>query len=164
MDTRKNQSLKVGMSLIGLGSNRFSVSRMRKQRLRTLLVVALVWCLMMLFLIVFPLTGYPQQMKLRKLEVQRKTAYAFEGDSLVVDELVMSDSAKIILTKQKTFIKANRIVVGHGCMIFGTGATGELGKDGKSFPAPKVMCKPSIPGEAGVHGKMVRMAKTSQFQ
>jgi len=73
---------------------------------------------------------------LSKLEIPAGTSYNLEADTMLVDELVLNDSSKLNLIKPKSYIKANRTVIGAGCFILGVGNEGELGKDGKSFPAP----------------------------
>ena len=106
-----------------------------------------------LLISIFPRLSFSQNVTQARLEIPAKTTYNLDSDTLVVEELILKDSAKINIGKPKSVIKANRIIIGSGCSVSGVGKEGELGKNGKSSPAPVSLCKPPAHGEAGVSGK-----------
>lgn len=106
-----------------------------------------------LILSILPRISFSQNVTLPKLEIPAGTTYNLDSDTLVVEELILKDSAKINITKAKCVIKANRITVGAGCSVLGVGKEGEAGKNGKSSPAPMGLCKPPAHGESGLSGK-----------
>ena len=77
-----------------------------------------------------------------------------ESDILVVDTLIMEDSSKIILNRNKAdnFIHAKVINTGNNCSIIGNGedgVDGEIGLGGYTAVGP---CKDGIPGRKGTAG------------
>jgi len=77
-----------------------------------------------------------------------------ESDILVVDTLIMEDSSKIILNRNKAdnFIHAKVINTGNNCWIIGNGENGvdgEIGLGGYTAVGP---CKDGIPGRKGTAG------------
>ena len=106
-----------------------------------------------LLISILPRISFSQQVTLAKLEIPANTSYNLEADTLVVEELILKDSAKINIAKSKSVIKANRVIVGSGCAVLGVGKEGESGKNGKSSPAPVGLCKPPAHGETGLSGK-----------
>src|SRR5579859_2376959 len=130
---------------------RQSIGYSFRQRNKILYAVAL-GCAIAIMSIV-PNITYSQKVEVGKLEIPAGTTYNLEADTLTVDELILKDSAKINLVKPKSYIKANRILIGAGCSILGVGKDGEAGKDGKSFPPPVGVCKPAVHGEPGGAGK-----------
>ena len=130
-----------------LKQNRFNL-RHRGKILYALAVSSIV-----LLVSILPHSTFSQRVQVSKLEIPGGAPYNLEADTIFVDELVLKDSCKINLIKPKTYIKANSTVIGAGCSILGVGKEGEMGKDGKSFPAPLGLCKAPAHGGAGGAGK-----------
>ncbi len=86
------------------------------------------------------------------LEVAKNKTIQIDRDSLILDELILKDSSKLVLTKPVNYIKAHRIVVGTGSQIIGIGLSGANGKNGKPAPTPTGLCKPGVNGESGNSG------------
>jgi hypothetical protein len=88
------------------------------------------YTLLSLFLLSFPVKS---QIRLDKLELSSKQVYTLEGsDILVVDTLVLKDSAQIVLNylKKDNIITAKVLIVGMGCSIIGNGTHGPDGRTG----------------------------------
>lgn len=77
-----------------------------------------------------------------------------ESDILVVDTLVMEDSSKIILNRDKAdnFIHAKVIDVGNNCTIIGNGRNGVDGEKGLGGYTAIGPCKDGIAGRKGTAG------------
>ena len=74
------------------------------------------------------------QVRLSKLVLKYKEVYELKGDILVVDTLILKDSAKIILNKLKSnnFIHAKTAIFYQGTKIEGKGVHGIPGRNGRS--------------------------------
>ena len=80
------------------------------------------------------------QIRLDKLEIKARQAYTIEeSDVLVVDTLIMRDSSRIVLNKEKSenIINVKVLIVNRGAQIIGNGANGEAGKGGAHGVGPK---------------------------
>ena len=77
-----------------------------------------------------------------------------QSDILVVDTLIMEDSSKIILNRNKAdnFIHAKVIKTGNNCMIIGNGKVGLDGEKGLGGYTAVGPCKDGIPGGRGTPG------------
>jgi len=139
----------TAMHRFGIEGLRIRYGFRQTDKIRYALLLGCVIALM----IISPNISYSQKKNLSKLEIPAGTTYNLEMDTLIVDELVLKDSAKINLIKPKSVIQANRVTVGVGCAILGVGKEGETGKDGKSPNAPLGLCKAPVHGEAGGSGK-----------
>jgi hypothetical protein len=91
--------------------------------------------------------------------VQTRQEYKLDRDTLVVDELVLDDSSRILLTKQVSVIRAKRILIGSGCAIIGQGEKGADGKNGRSFAEASGVCRAGLNGEPGKVGTKGRAGK-----
>lgn len=95
------------------------------------------------------------QIRMEKLVISSGESFEItESDILVVDTLIMEDSSKIILNRNKAdnFIHAKVIKTGNECMIIGNGKVGldgEIGLGGYTAVGP---CKDGIPGRRGTPG------------
>jgi hypothetical protein len=87
-----------------------------------------------------------------KLVIPKKGELKLDKDTLVVDELIIGDSAKIILTRPSCLIKARSIVFGTRVRIMGMGEKGVNGKNGRTAAQPDGVCKPGRNGEDGKPG------------
>jgi hypothetical protein len=84
------------------------------------------------------------------LEIPAKGVFQMPEDTLVLGELIMHDSSKIILSKSaKSYIKVRRMSVGQGCLIIGDGLAGATGKSGRAAANPVGLCKNGLEGEPG---------------
>ena len=109
--------------------------------------------LMSLFLLSICITASFAQTGMGVLEIPKNGIFSIPGDTLVIDELIMLDSSKIILSKSsRSYIKVRRMSVGQGCMIVGNGLPGIQGKNGKDAVHPMGLCKSGLAGEAGKPG------------
>lgn len=89
------------------------------------------------------------------LTVEGHEVYELQGtDILVVDTLVLLDSARIMLntSKKENFIHAKKIVVGKACSIDGKGKNGVPGTMGSSDLTPTGPCRDGTPGKPGTPG------------
>ncbi|MBX2913925.1 MAG: hypothetical protein KF856_01505 [Cyclobacteriaceae bacterium] len=96
------------------------------------------------------------QIRLDKLVIQRGQQFRIEGsDILVVDTLVMADSARIILNsaKSENYLHARIARIGNGCLIDGRGKRGEDGKAGVSGADQPTPCRQANPGQDGEYGQ-----------
>lgn len=90
-----------------------------------------------------------------KLEVKAGESFEITGtDILVVDTLVMQDSSRIILNREKAdnFIHAKVIRIGKGCMIMGKGDNGTDGASGYGGYTAEGPCKDGVAGRNGTAG------------
>lgn len=95
------------------------------------------------------------QIRLAKLVIESKQAYELKGtDILVVDTLVMKDSASIVLNKLKAdnFIHAKTAIFYRGAMIDGKGVHGIRGRNGRTGISPSTPCTDGSPGTTGSEG------------
>ena len=95
------------------------------------------------------------QIRLGILTVQRKEIYQIRGtDILVVDTLVLLDSARIMLnpSKRNNYIHAKKIVAGKGSVIDGKGPRGEDGKHGTNGSSSGGPCRDGSDGQPGTPG------------
>lgn len=84
------------------------------------------------------------QIRLDKLEIKAKQEYIIEGsDVLVVDTLIMRDSSRIILNREKreTIINAKVLIANKGAQIIGNGLAGENGKTGANGARQIAPCR-----------------------
>jgi hypothetical protein len=132
---------------------RFGMSTRYTIRHRNKILYAVITACAILLLTILPRITFSQKVVVGKLEIPAKATYNLESDTLIVEQLILSDSAKLVLTKSKHFIKANQVAIGAGCSVSGIGAPGESGPNGKPAPDPRGLCKPPVHGEAGVSGK-----------
>lgn len=95
------------------------------------------------------------QIREDKLVIGKNESFKlFKSDIIVVDTLILLDSAKIILNGDKAdnFIHAKIVHIGSGCQIIGKGAdgiNGQVGLPGYTAIGP---CKNGIPGRVGTPG------------
>lgn len=95
------------------------------------------------------------QIRLTKLTVEPHKVYELVGtDILVVDTLILRDSARIMLnsSRKKNFIHAKKMVVGKGCIIYGKGKNGVPGIMGNSGLTSGGPCRDGTSGEPGTPG------------
>lgn len=95
------------------------------------------------------------QIRLNVLTIESHEVYEIQGtDILVVDALILGDSARIMLntSKKGNFIHAKKIVVGKGCTIDGTGKNGIQGSHGAPGWSPGGPCRDGSSGLAGLPG------------
>jgi hypothetical protein len=107
-----------------------------------------------IFLIIFPFVAWTQ-IRLTKLVLRPKQVYELKGsDILVVDSLIMMDSSRLILNKNKpeNFIHARTIKFGKGCWIDGGGTPGLIGRDGRPGVSTQSPCTDGGPGRPGTEG------------
>lgn len=106
------------------------------------------------FLIFCPTIAWGQ-IRFTKLVLKPKEIYEIkESDILVVDELIMMDSSKIILNKLKpdNFIHAKSATFGKGCVIDGVGIPGLKGRNGRTGLSIVSPCTDGGPGTVGTEG------------
>src|SRR5437868_3190312 len=87
----------IAMHGFGLEGLRIRYGFKHEHKIRYAVLMGCVLALM----VFLPRIGYSQKKNLGKLEIPAGTTYNLELDTLIVDELVMKDSAKINLTKPK---------------------------------------------------------------
>jgi len=82
------------------------------------------------------------------------------SDILVLDTLIMRDSASILLNsaKKDNFIHVKVMVVGKGCVIIGRGKNGISGQSGVAGLTQSSPCRDGIPGKEGHPGEPGRDA------
>lgn len=88
------------------------------------------------------------------LQVPVNGIFEMSSDTLRVGNLILNDSATLILNKKSasSVIIAQSIEIGSGCKILGNGMPGEMGKKGRSASQPTGACKDGNPGEDGKNG------------
>jgi hypothetical protein len=95
------------------------------------------------------------QIRLAKLVLEPKQVYEIKGsDILVVDTLIMKDSAKIILNKLKAdnFIHAKSATFYRGSLIDGRGVHGIRGRNGRTGVTSESPCTDGGNGAMGSAG------------
>ena len=95
------------------------------------------------------------QIRADKLIIGKNETYRLTGsDIIVVDTLILLDSAKIILNHEKSdnFIHAKIAHIGSGCKVIGEGVNGINGQVGLGGYTAIGPCKDGIPGRAGTPG------------
>jgi hypothetical protein len=100
-------------------------------------------------------SGAVAQIRLGKLTVRHKEVYEIRGtDIMVVDTLVLLDSARILLntSKKDNFIHAKRIIAGKGSAIDGRGSRGIAGKNGVNGLSSGGPCRDGSDGQPGTPG------------
>jgi len=133
--------MKVSYTLVSLSHNR---------KLNALVPFRLfiVFSLVVFLLLSLIVNTYAQG----KLVIPKKGEFKLEKDTLVVDELIIGDSAKIVLTKATSMIIARHMVVGTRVRIMGIGEKGVNGRIGRTAAQPDGVCKPGRNGEDGKSG------------
>ncbi|HNP96252.1 MAG TPA: hypothetical protein PKJ63_11505 [Cyclobacteriaceae bacterium] len=95
------------------------------------------------------------QVRMEKFVIRAGTTYELtNSDIMVIDTLIMQDSARIILNRAKAdnFIHTKVFRIGNGCSIIGDGLDGENGETGVSGYTAVGPCKNGIPGRSGTRG------------
>lgn len=95
------------------------------------------------------------QIRVEKLIIKSNEAFEMiDTDIIVVDTLIMQDSAKVILNSHKAdnFIHAKVARIGKFCKIYGSGRDGENGEPGLPGYTAVGPCKNGIPGRSGTPG------------
>ena len=97
------------------------------------------------------------QTRLGILEIPTGGSYQMPEDTLIVDELILRDSATLLLHIKSvgSFIQAKRISIGSGCTINGKGITGAQGQNGKNALPVSGVCKDGLKGgnaDPGMNG------------
>jgi len=111
--------------------------------------------MVIVFFFLFIFVEGVSQIRLHTLTVERREVYELQGtDILVVDTLILRDSARIMLnaSRKENFIHAKKIVVGKGCSIDGKGKDGVPGTMGGSDLTPGGPCRDGTPGGPGTPG------------
>jgi hypothetical protein len=106
-------------------------------------------------LLLFILKEGKAQIRLSTLTVSYKEVYEIRGtDIMVVDTLVLADSARILLNplKKDNFIHAKKMIVGKGSMIDGRGLAGIRGKTGGHGFSSGGPCRDGTNGQRGTAG------------
>jgi hypothetical protein len=114
-------------------------------------MVRLVCCLVL----VISCLSASAQIRLEKLSLTRGEKYLIQAsDILVVDTLVMADSAQIILNREKkdNYIHAKIAIIGKGCIINGAGLKGEDGVNGVNGADQASPCRQGAVGVDGADG------------
>lgn len=110
---------------------------------------------LLFFLVMSPAFG---QIRLNTLVVKSKEVYELKGtDILVVDTLILMDSATLVLNKLKpeNFIHAKKVVFYKGSLIDGKGVHGLAGRPGRSGSSSSAPCSnggTGLPGTEGTNG------------
>src|SRR5690349_2228171 len=95
------------------------------------------------------------QIRLNRLEVGARETYSIlNTDILVVDTLILRDSAKINLNtnKKDNYIHAAVAIFGKGSSIMGCGEDGVDGKEGIKGYTEQGPCKDGVRGLGGTGG------------
>lgn len=95
------------------------------------------------------------QIKMNTLVVRPHQVYELKGsDILVVDTLILMDSAVLLLNKLKTenFIHARRLVFYKGSLIDGKGIQGIRGRNGRPGTSSSAPCSDGGTGGIGTEG------------
>ncbi len=85
------------------------------------------------------------------IEIGKRKSYEMTGDTLVLDNLILLDSSKLVLTRPKSFIKVNKLIVYTDAIIDGSGKTGENGRNGRPS-SKRGLCQSGKIGEKGSNG------------
>jgi len=122
----------------------------RKTIVNTFVIIELLIILMIMYSKISSAQTHPSV-----LEIAKNGVYEMKEDTLVVDELILRDSSKLVLNKngKSIFLKARRISVGSACSIIGNGEPGLTGIYGKNADQPKGACSNGLVGEIGMQGK-----------
>ena len=108
--------------------------------------------LFLLLVISLPSWG---QVRLNTLVVKPGQVYEMKGtDILVVDTLILMDSAVLLLNKSKTenFIHVKKLVFHRGSIIDGSGVNGIKGRQGRPGFSPSAPCTSGGVGGLGADG------------
>ncbi|MBX2895322.1 MAG: hypothetical protein KF763_07760 [Cyclobacteriaceae bacterium] len=100
--------------------------------------------------------GVTAQIRLEKLILKPGQQFVIEGsDILVVDTLIMGDSARIILNRAKAenYLHARIARIGNGCLIDGSGKRGKDGAAGASGSDQPTPCRQANAGRDGEYGQ-----------
>jgi len=94
------------------------------------------------------------QTRMSVLEIPQNGSFEMPEDTLEVEELIMHDSAKLILNKfsANSLIKARKISIASNCKIMGTGGAGVKGINGKDAAQSSGACNSGLRGEPGLNG------------
>jgi len=95
------------------------------------------------------------QIKMNTLVVKPHQVYELKGsDILVVDTLILMDSAVLLLNKLKpeNFIHARKVVFYKGSLIDGKGVSGVRGRNGRPGASSSAPCSDGITGGIGSEG------------
>lgn len=96
------------------------------------------------------------QIRLDRLEIKARQSYIIEeSDVLVVDTLIMRDSSRLVLNKNKkeNIINVKLLIANHGTRIVGHGANGEAGQAGANGQRQNAPCQVGgIAGEGATGG------------
>lgn len=95
------------------------------------------------------------QIRINTLVVKPRQVYELKGtDILVVDTLILMDSAVLLLNKLKTenFIHARKVVFYRGSLIDGKGVHGVKGRNGRQGASSSAPCSNGSPGSSGTEG------------
>lgn len=95
------------------------------------------------------------QIRMTTLVVKPKEVYEMKGtDILVLDTLILMDSAVLVLNKLKTenFIHAKKLVFHQGSMIDGRGVRGIAGRNGRPGSSSSAPCSNGGAGNQGTEG------------
>jgi hypothetical protein len=106
-------------------------------------------------LFLFPVFTMSAQIRLSRLEVKAKETYTIVStDILVVDTLILRDSAKINLNsgKKNNYIHAAVALFEKGSSIVGCGEDGIAGKEGIKGYTEQGPCKDGVKGLGGTGG------------
>ena len=113
-----------------------------------------------LFLLLLPIAYFSSaQIRIDKLELSAKQEYFVKGtDVLVIDTLIMADSSRIILNREKkeNIINVKVGIFGRGAKISGHGGDGDNGKPGLNGINQTAPCRvgdDAGSGSNGVRGK-----------
>lgn len=98
------------------------------------------------------------QTRLGILEIPNGGSYQMPEDTLIVDELILRDSATLVLHPKsaRSFIQAKRISIGSGGTINGKGLSGLQGQNGKHALPVSGVCKDGLSGgnaDTGMNGE-----------
>ena len=95
------------------------------------------------------------QLRLSKLEIPKGDTFVIRNtDIIVVDTLVLGDSASIQLNREQAnnYIHAKVLTAGSNSRIIGHGARGVYGKDGTAGTTIDGPCLDGTPGRNGTNG------------
>src|SRR5882672_8034806 len=83
------------------------------------------------------------QSKMNVLEIPKNGTFEMQGDSLVVDQLIMHEASTLVLHRDSkvSYIKASEIIISVNCTIKGIGAAGTDGRKGADALPPTGLCK-----------------------
>ncbi|MFZ6001345.1 MAG: hypothetical protein ACOYW3_12620 [Bacteroidota bacterium] len=117
-------------------------------RLKIVFVVSMLMALML------TASGLFAQKRADVLVIPKGTTYEMKEDTLVVEELRLLDSARLVMVGNSLmrYIKARRIVIGTASTIDGQGERGTSGTPGKNGAPSKGVCQNGLDGMAGTNG------------